>query len=225
MSTAPLDLYFRGSRYYIQGSLVIPTALRAAEAVDGSISRDANIAQVDFRTIIDCHCVTSWDTTGEHDIGDIAKSLATIVLRSNGEPVVKLGVYRDLDRTSAPPRIDDTQKVIAPFKANDDGTAETEFFCRSDEGRLDAFLRGVVEFNKNYYEQRYPGCGNIIFAGLFDSTMRTSDDFYPTNGILLFRQLSVRKQGNRFLCVSETKLTGRGSTCQANVIFTLDELD
>lgn len=220
MPISPLDVFFRATRNYIQGSLMIPQSIEKALELGAGSGTALIVRDAMFRQIIDHHIVASW---GEPPSAEFGNPLGQISLVGrSGSPALAITLFRDPTRTGDPPRLGDTSKVIEPFELMPNGEAITSF--KADRRGLEAFLRGVVELNKKAYELRFSNCSKIIFAGFFDSSIPVHDQAFADNGTLHFTPMTVRRETMKTSAVSRTVLTATdGTKISASVIFTFVE--
>lgn len=221
MSLGTLDVFFRAERGYIQGSLLVPQAIaRANDAGALDLLSEPTIEAVNFREIIDHHCVVSWCDDSAAQLGP---ALGEILLGDQTrEHRVRLRLHRDPSRSQSPPRMPDTAKVIAPFENAEDGSATTKF--TADLPGLESFLRGVVEINKRHYEMRFADCQQIIFAALFNSNLPANDERFPAAGTFRLEPLSARSDSSKTSAISRTTLVSDSSPeLSAMIVFTFME--
>jgi len=223
MPHAPLDIFFRAQRYYIQGSLLVPVALRTVARLASDRRFDGAIIQsVNFHSIIDHACTVGWDEGDDFAAG--AEKAIITTSDPDGSSPRTLRLYRNDQDSGQPPRRSDTERLVGEVRLDGEGHGWASLDIGDQCDPLEAFLRGMVEFNKSLYELRYPGCRDIIFAGLFASSVPASAIGLEPAGKLEFRQLSQRRGMRRTSAISETRFLGnQDSTFSASVIFSFVE--
>lgn len=210
--SATLDLFFRGDRDYIQGSLIL------SECVEWYLSRQASepiatVSAATFSSIVTRPCtVRVW----EKGLQKETLFRARIDLTSKAGNKVSLAVL-ETDRKALAPRHPDSGSRLTEF------TNEGKLGCVAryvNGGSLETFLQALIETNKRCHSETYASAKNIWFLSLFDVNLPVEDDYYSETGRIVVEHEAERPSRGRMTSVNHVTVDlSSGPTLELRLLF------
>ena len=215
LEQVPVDVFHRGQRDYIQGSLMLSTvvdSLLEGGIVDGA---DAHLSRVRFKRILNSNLAYQLGQYQEPDT-----LLGDFVLVSGGR-TVNVSLIEDRQRTRDVPRVADAPSRLARYQHLAQLECEAEFLpfeC------FDDVLCTVVETVKRCIAESYPTGRNIWFAAVQRGNVGPYLANNPCAGSVRVADGKVTASGGRYMVSSKVQLNlADGRNANTEVIFTFQE--
>jgi len=202
-----LDLFYRGGRSYVQGSLIASTACHWLS--DASGQAPVSLERIRFKRISQGHLVLSDQSPSKEE------ALGDIVVHQNGERLrFFLAEIQDEELSRYE---DDASRLL-------DYGFDGALCCHSTAqppSNLDDLLSAIVETVKQCVGETYPGASDIWFIGLQDGAISTHGAAYDGKPVEIIAEHGMENdQGERRLTRHAIRLvTASGETWTANIIF------
>jgi hypothetical protein len=156
-----LDVFFRGERDYVQGSLLLSQAVEAcAAATPPGAPRPEAITRADFRAITRAHCLVTDERPGPGDA-----PCAKIRVRCEDGSRRTLHVLEDPGRPEPPPRVADRPPLVARFEATEGGGARLALHPLAC---LDDLTAALVQTGRRVYAELFPGARSPWILSFYD---------------------------------------------------------
>jgi hypothetical protein len=184
MSTQPLDIFFRGKRPYIQGSLILSAAAALlCQAGSKDTGHDLTLIKAKFSNITDKGLILSDEASAPHAdaalIGDAS---------FRGGDGVKT-VYFFEDKTVVPARRDDRGSLLTNLTITEplNGTASYDILPSIDE-----LLGAIVEAVKALHQALGKTVYDVWFTGFSGAKLPTTAVDISTTGTLTIKNMMRR---------------------------------
>jgi hypothetical protein len=190
----PLEVFFRGERNYIQGSLILFLATQELAAHSGEASGEIFLREAKFNALMD-HAIDI-STSGIPDEG------GTGLLKFSVAQEEAFVSIHPAER-SAPPRHADRPGLIADV-------VETDRLCgraRYQElQNFDEAISAVVELNKELHSRLGERILDIWFAGLRNARLAVARSPFGSSGHIAVGLMLERPSQERILTLSRVQV-------------------
>ncbi len=201
---SPLNLFFRGDREYIQGSLIIEEArLWLEECTTVAI---VELISAELREIVCEKCVVS-QTPDAMQVSPVGK----VKFKSMDGSLNEVYIFRS-EPAETVPRIADSQKQISNFEQFED-EANSVYTARANfvfDGDFSSFLMACIEFSKEAHVNAFPGCKDVWFSGIRSGTIQTILPKTDKAKKMTISIQYVRNLGQHSLSISKMVAGGNG---------------
>ena len=211
--TSNLNLFYRGARNYIQGSLATSSSL-ALWASSRDDAGDWKLVKVAFTNLLNGHYrVSDGNKHGRPD--------GKIDLAANDGRRTTLYITPDPERRPLPPRQTDSPGLLEGFDFGDNRYVETSY---NHAGGLDQFLLALIEANKRWHSVSFPGARDIWFLSLYETALPIGGDFYQPRGRFTIQNQSIQKMRGRVLTMNRIGVFQEGGAdAELVLIFSFGE--
>lgn len=209
-----LPVFFRGERYYIQGSLILAEAIKVI--TENSKCQDLMLMEAGFRN----HASSSINIVSQTKLDEleIIDPLGYIDIKQCGENKKFYFISTDKDVK----RLKDTKKLISELRITRSNDYATDYLYDSDNS-IDGFFRSIIEFTKLVHETHFINCSDILFLGLRNWSMCTfkKNDLFE-GGEHKIKILQKITKNDRLITASKlTSVNKKGSINEGIIIFSI----
>lgn len=183
-----LDVFFRGSRPYIQGSLI----LSQAAAVASERWQATELCDAKFSSIVEQAVFVS-------DAQDASKPFGDATFRDAQGDTSRLRFYAVVD--SAPPHRDDRGSCLTEFEHDGELNARSTFRIEPD---LDNLLAAIVETTKTAHEKLPGDIRDVWFTGFRGARFPTEQTRIPASGTIEVKNRMRRGANQQFQTLFDT---------------------
>jgi hypothetical protein len=215
LNTVPVDVFHRGQRDYIQGSLMLSTVVESLLGGGAIDCADAHLSKVRFKRILNSNLAYVLGQYHEPD-----SLLGEFVLVSGGR-TLNVSLIEDRQRSREVPRVADAPSRLSRYQHLAQLECEAEFLpfeC------FDDVLCTVVETVKRCIAESYPSGRNIWFAALQRGNLGPWLANDARVGVVRVADGKVTASGGRYMVSSKVQLNlADGRNANTEVIFTFQE--
>lgn len=201
---AGLELFFRGERDYIQGSLLLSQAVAAWEAgTPASAPRPWALTRADFRSVSHAHCVVTDEPPAP---GETPRAL--LRLRCDDGSKCTLRVLDDPDRPEPPPRVADRPPLVESFEPTGRLVAKLSL---APIGSFDDLVAALVQTGRRLYLENFPGASRPWILSFYDLTLPLDPAPFARGARVTVGFEGERRAGPRTVTAHHLWLEGEGA--------------
>jgi len=198
-----LDLFHRGDRDYLQGSLILSQAVAAFARTHGPDEpRPVAVTRASFRAIARRHCVVVDAAPPD------GASLASALLRLDGGGVRSLFVVEDEGRPEPPPRMPDPPGLVLGWEGGEALSAKASL---SPLDSLDALVSALVQVDRRAFADARPWARNVFLLSIFDTALPLELEAFARGARVVVSLEHHRRTGERNVIVQHVVLEGEGA--------------
>jgi len=209
MNSNTLNLYFRGQRKYVQGSLILTQVAQYAGPMLSIDDSQLELGDVKFLKVLDGNACVVLDTD---KIVDEQSLYASIDVQIVGGSVKKLCVLGLGGGPESIPRVEDSQKVAKDINFRENDCFDSRY--RSD-GSADAIWRAVVETIKYQLESEL-NASQVMFLGVMGRSMLVSDIKGFRIGEISCKKLFSKPNNDRVMVIHDVEIADDESGLKSN---------
>jgi hypothetical protein len=196
-----LELFFRGERDYLQGSLILSQAVATfAGALAPGEPKPLTVAQASFRSITACHCLVTDEKPPRE-----APAIASLRLRLEGGGASSLWVVEDPDRPEPPPRMPDAPGLLRSCEGNADLSAKASL---APIASFDDLVSGLIQVIRGALSDFRPGARNVWLLSLTDMALPIDPTPFAHGARVTLTLEGTRRRGGRNVIVEQIVLEG-----------------
>jgi hypothetical protein len=201
---AGLEVFFRGERDYIQGSLLLSQAVAAWEAATPrGAPRPWALTRADFRSIARGHCLVTDEAPAA---GEAPR--ASLRLRLDDGSRCTLHVLDDPERSEPPRRAADRPPLVESFEATGRLAARLSL---GPIGSFDDLVAALVQTGRRLYVENFPGARRPWILSFYDLTLPVDPAPFARGARVTVGFEGERRAGPRTVTAHHLWLEGEGA--------------
>lgn len=218
MQTATLDVFYRGERNYIQGSLAMVLALQWYQTQYNPPSlKDCHVVKAAFNSLLEGPlAVAMGDDAALLDEERIKGSVELEDPQGNKQVLAILAAKQG----QQPRRTSDSSSSLKSFEMT--GILSSRARARH-QGTFDSFLQALIEANKRCHSESFPGARDIYFLSVFDCRLPCWDEAYSEHCDFIINNRMKHKSGGQIMTVNDVAVSQEnGCDLDLRLLFRFD---